>query len=55
MSLKCPYCNYSHNPDDYALWECWNYADDEFDFDCENCGETMTLKAKVDIEYEVCK
>ena len=30
-NFKCPKCNHSHNPDDYDLWEYWNYADDEFD------------------------
>ena len=53
-NFKCPKCNHSHNPDDYGLWAYWDYDDDEFDFNCENCGETMTIKVKVDIEYEVC-
>jgi transposase-like protein len=50
--IECPYCEHTQNVDHEAGYD---YGDDEFYYDCEECGCTFRCTVDIHISYNVMK
>ena len=46
-SVNCPFCGHVHKD----LWDYHMEDEDNFEIDCDECGETFILGCSVSVDY----